>query len=79
LRKLEEDLTGAADAMSKSVEHRRYVAMAPQLEGPGKYHSLARSLRKQSLAILALGDKASAGKAMAESNGILRQIGTTLD
>jgi hypothetical protein len=79
VRTLLGDGAGAARSMQKSVEYRRMVAMAPQLEGPGKHTSLAKSLRKLAVALRAIGDVEAADKAMSESDAILEAVGIQLE
>jgi hypothetical protein len=75
LRSVRQDFQGAADALATAVEFRRTVSQATQLAGPYKFNSLAVTLRRYGLALLAANDVAGATEAFNESRSIRRQIG----
>jgi len=73
------DLAGAAEAWGKAVEFRRAVSQLPQLEGPYKYFSLAKTLHQYSSALSAAGRVQDAVHAFDESRSIHEKIGTDRD
>ena len=69
------DLSVATEAMGESVRLRRVVAQAPQVQGPYTQNSLAGSLARYAVALLAAGDPAAAESAYDESTAIRASLG----
>jgi hypothetical protein len=78
IRARAQDLAGAAEAKGKAVEFRRTVSHLPQLEGPYKYHALAKELQEYSVVLMAAGNAEAARAAFDESREIQQRIGTVL-
>jgi tetratricopeptide (TPR) repeat protein len=76
IRVQSKDLAGAAEAWGKAVELRRAVSHLPQLEGPYKYFSLAKTLHQYSHALSAAGGVQEAVRAFDESSSIHEKLGT---
>jgi hypothetical protein len=74
-RTAEGDLPGAVQAWREAVSRRRLVALAPQVEGPYTWNSLAIALCDLGMALRAVGDEVGAGEALQESRSIRAAIG----
>jgi len=75
LRSARQDLTGAAEALARAVEFRRNVSYAPQLAGPYKFHSLAKTLHRYAAALAAAGDAPASAQAGGEARAIEERLG----
>lgn len=75
LRTMQREYRGAVDAWRKAVELRRHVSQLPQLAGPYKFNSLAETLHRYGLALLAANEVDAAAQAFVESRAIQHSIG----